>query len=90
MSVDVLNHHDGIVHHHANGKGESRERDDVNGTTKGHEDDERSNDGNRNGNSDDSHRAKRTQEEKESEGRKNRSDENVAADQIDGVFNIGR
>ena len=86
--VDVLQHHDGGIHHHADGKGDAGQGYDVDGPTEGRHNDKGADDGNRDGQGDDQGRHTRSEEKEQDEGRQGSADIDVLFDQVDGGFNV--
>ena len=63
VTMDVFQHHDGVVHDHADGQHEREHGEDVDGVTERHQDRERADDGNRDGDGRNERRAEAAEEE---------------------------
>ena len=88
QAVDVLQHDDGGIHHHADGEGDAGQGDDVDGPPHGRHGDERSDHRDRDGHADDQGRRARAQEQQQHQRRQGAADEDVLLHQVDGGIDV--
>ena len=86
--VDVLQHHDRRIHHHADGEGEARERDHVDRAPEKRHRHERAHDRDRDCDRNDQGRGEGAQEQQQDQRGQRATDENVLLHQIDGRIDV--
>ena len=89
MAEDVFDHHDRVVHDHADREGKPGERDDIDRPTEHHQDAEGRDGGNRNGDRDDAHGAQTAKEEEQGDGGEDASQNQIRAHQFEGILHVG-
>ncbi len=85
---DILQHHDGVVHHHTDGDGQCRQRHDVQRVAGGIEIDERGNERDGDGEGDDDRGAPATQEEQHHDDHEEQRIEHGLDERGNGVANV--
>ena len=86
--VDTLQHHDGGIEHHADGKGDTRQRDDVEGAIHHLEQAEGEHDADGDGEGNHQGRLELAQEEPEDGAREQHPEPQVGSDHADGAIDV--